>query len=63
MKRLYVIFREGIISSDSVFEDDKLAPPEIIDVVSSMTKADEICDENITEGYYCYWQEAISSED
>jgi hypothetical protein len=57
MKRVYVIIRELEDSFGEVWS--------IEDVVSSMTKADEICTqlEATNPGQIYYWREVISSED
>ena len=62
MKRVYVILRQY---SDDYEEHD----PEPWDVVSTMTRAQEICtleearSNQYHDGYYYYWTEVISSED
>ena len=56
MKRLYVIINELEDSFGEVWS--------IEDVVSSMTKADNICTEleQTNPGHIYYWREVISSE-
>lgn len=55
MKRMYVIMRERI-SGDDV---------QPVDVVSSMSKAEDVCYENeIADiNHIYYWREVISSEE
>ena len=57
MKRVYVVIRELEDSFGEIWG--------IEDVVSTMTRADEICNELEAQnpGQLYYWREVISSED
>lgn len=62
MKRVYVIIKkEDIMKLDW----NELPEFEILDIVSSLDRAEDICreEEANNPGYFYYWREVISSED
>ena len=60
MSRKYVIIKR-IDTMDFIVDPEE----PIVDIVSTMTRADEICAEMEEEnpGFIYYWREVISSED
>lgn len=62
MSRKYVIMEwDNSINPN----DHSIEPAEPVDIVSTMTKADEVCTKMEAEnpGFIYYWREVISSED